>query len=200
MGKPGKATNKMFAIASIIGATLKSSNTGDPKLLNLAVQSNKAMQVYSIKVGHTAYWEVSEAIKKIWFALAEKHENKLEHDEVPVFIQYVCMLVPENNFKSFLMVPPYTINKELSKEKNLAIVKSVLDLDNELNKLFGTRAHTVTKPKQKIAKLKKQRDKSKKKQKEKTVSRSKLKEAERKQNVRSFLRDRIAKAKDKEVS
>jgi len=74
--------------------------------------------------------------------------------------------------------------------------KLALDLDFELNKVFGTSPYGLVKPKQKVEKVKKARDKKAvKKVKEKAVSKNKQKRADRNLRVSSFLKDRVAKAK-----
>lgn len=198
MAKPNKATQKAFAVASTIGAVLKSNQNGEPKLLALQLQVNKAMKVFSRKAGPKIYWAISNEVANIWEIIAERHQNEIKEEEVPKFIEYLCMLIPPNDFKTFLVVSPYRTNIEIRPEVNARIIESILLLDEKLNELIGTSAYTLTKPKEKVVKEKKQRDKSKKK----TTAASRLtrkqeKERQRHSNAKSFLQQRIEAARAK---
>ncbi len=198
MARPNKDTQKVFAIASTLGAVLMSHNNGEPKLIALQVQINKAMKVFYRMAGHKEYWRISNEVQKLWLKVAKKHENNILEEEIPVFVEYLSLLVPKAHFKTFLSLQPYRTDKTIRPEINTGVCKSVLTLDEEFNQFFGTSAYTVSKPKQVVSKVKKQRDKSKKTTTTKQPSKSKLKEAQRKSNTRSFLRDKIAKAKANE--
>lgn len=196
MPKPSKATAKAFAVASSIASVIKSNNTGEPELTALLVQCNRAMKVFNKMAGRKIYWEISNYIQKIWEKLSIEHRTVIEFDEVPIFIEYLCMLIPPNNFKNFLGVSPYTTSKKLLPEVDKRVVTITLELDKEFNDYFDTKSYTLSKPKEKTIKIKKERDKSKKtKQEQKKISASKRKEAERKKVARSFLRNKLAELK-----
>jgi hypothetical protein len=196
MAKPNKATIKAFAIASVIGAVLVSNQNGEPKLLALQVQINRAMKVFSIKAGYKLYWTVSNQIGKFWDEIAKRHQNTILEEEVPKFVEYLCMLIPPKDFKTFLGLSPYRTSINIDNETNRNILKSILLLDQQLNDFIGTKAYTLTKPKEKIQKIKKKRDISKKKKKILQPTRNQIKERERHAKVKSFLKDKIAKAKE----
>lgn len=190
MARATKNVQKAFAVASCVGAALRASNNGTPKLSAIQVQANRAMQVFNVK-DPKLYWSISGEIKVIWEKMAKKHNNLLDEDEITVFVEMMCMMIPPKDFKDFMGVSPYRSKFNPKPEVYAKLAKSVLDLDAELNALFGTSPYTMVKPKQKIQKQKKQRDKAAKKAKDEKISRSKRKEAERRSKARSFLRDRI---------
>ena len=194
MAKPSPTTRKAFAIASTIGAVIMSNNNGEPKILALQVQINRAMKVFSRKAGRATYFEISNKIGKLWEIVAKEHNNEILDEEVPRFIEYLSMLIPPAHFKAFLGIAPYRTNTEIRPDVNVRIVHSILALDEELNKFFGTKAHALTPPVKKTVKVKKQRDKAEPKTKEVKVSSAKLKKsADRKRKQK--LRDMIAAAK-----
>ncbi len=193
---------KSFSIASIVGAMLGAANNGDPKLIALSIQINRAMKVFSIKAGSKTYWAVSNQVHEIWVEIAAKHNNTLNEDELSVFIEMVCSLISKKDFKEFLNMNTYVTTEKMADDKKSGILMTVLSLDKQLNKLYGTPPvatrdtlglilNKTIKPKR----VKKKRDSSNKMIKVKTASSGKLKEAERKASSRNFLRDRIANAK-----
>jgi len=196
MSKPSRSIMKAFAVGSTLGAVLKSHQNGDPKLLALQLQINRMMKVFHAKAGPKTYWHVANAVAEVWEVIAKRHQNEIKEHEVPRFTEYLCMLIPPKDFKTFLAVSPYRTSVQIRPEVNAKIVESILLLDEELNKLLGTKPYTLTKPKATKIKVKKQRDKSSKVKTQSSTSKSKLKEAERKSNVRSFLRDKIKAAKE----
>lgn len=68
-----------------------------------------------------------------------------------------ALILPED-FSEFLgKLSPYTTNAILDKEKSVMVAKSILKLDEGLNHIFGTKAYTLTKPKEKAVKIKRER-------------------------------------------
>jgi len=199
MAKPSKSTIKSFAISSTIGAILKSNQTGEPKLLALQLQINRGMKVFYAKAGPKLYWEVSNKIASIWEVIAARHQNTIKEEDVPVFIDYLCTLIPPKDFKAFLAISPYRSTLTIDPQVNRNIIHSILLLDKEVNEFIGTSAYTLTKPKQKQVKVKKQRDKSKKQStsgsNQSKLTRKQLKERQRHSNAKSFLQQRIEQAR-----
>jgi hypothetical protein len=142
MAKPNNQTKKMFAISSIIGAILMSSNNGDPKLTALKVQIDKAMKVFSVKAPKQ-YYTISSDVKEVWEEMAKQHNNTLDEDEINVFIEMIANLVPRNDFKTFLGVNTYKTIEKIRDSRKSALLVSVLELDSKLNSMFGT-ARTAT--------------------------------------------------------
>ena len=162
MNKPSKNTAKAFAVASTLASVIASNNTGDPKLTSLLVQCHRAMKVFNIKAGRKLYWEISHHIQKIWEKLSLEHRTEIDYDKVPIFIEYLCIMIPPKDFKTFLGIDPYTTNETLDKDTNKQVVDIVLELDKELNDFFNTKPYSLSKPKEKKIKQKRTRDISKK--------------------------------------
>lgn len=176
-----------------MGSVMKAHQPEVRELQILHRQINRAMKVYSITAGKQEYFDLTTEGFKIWKILSEEYSTRLESDEVEIFIDLMGTLVPPKNYEEYLAVPPFISIKKLEPETMLRVCKSLLALDGLVNDLLGTTSYRVPLPAMKKVKVKKERDKSKKVKKDEVVSKSKLKEAERKSNVRSFLRDRIAK-------
>ena len=195
MAKIPKNVIKAFAVSSTIGAVLKSHQNGEPKLLALQLQINRAMKVFSRKAGPKLYWKISDQIAKIWETIASRHQNTILEEEVPQFTEYLCMLLPPKDFKEFLAVSSYRTSIKIRPEVNARIVESVLLLDEEINKFLGTSAYALTKPKQTITKQKTKRDISKKKIVKSSPTKNQRDERIRHKKAKSFLQQRIEEAK-----
>ena len=129
--------HKAFALSSIIGAMLMAHNNGNPKLVALRVQIDKAMKVYNYKLGRKNYWLMTDAVKQIWVRLAKKHDNTIDEDELSLFIEMVLSLAPKRDMKEFLGVH-FTTKNTLADFKKSAILISAMELDEELNILCQT--------------------------------------------------------------
>ncbi len=199
MKKPSKNTNKCFLIASFMGSVMKAHQPEVKELQVLHRQINRAMKVYSVTAGNQAYHDLTSEGMKIWTTLSDEYSTKLEADEVEIFVDLMGTLLPPKSYESYLAVPPFISVKKLNDETMLKVCKSLLALDGLVNDLLGTSSYRVPLPVIKKVKVKKVRDKSKKSVKVAEVSKNKLKEAERKNNARSFLRDRIASNKPNPV-
>lgn len=190
----GKNTRKALALCSAIGSIIKLCDSNNVKLMVLARQIDKAMQVYSRK-DHMDYHKVIFEFKTVWYKLNETYMRTLKDNEPNKFIEYICFLMPESNFKAFLGTTRYIEPTKVSEECDRYLLESVLALELAVNEAFGTKPY-VEPVRFKKTKIKKVRDKSKKKTKVAKVSSSKKKEGERRVAVRGFLKDRIAKAKE----
>jgi ubiquinone biosynthesis protein COQ9 len=71
----------------------------------------------------------------------------------------------------------------------------MLELDNRLNELLGTKAYTLPTRKKQHIKIKQVKQKAIKQPKQKTKKAKVIKEAQRKKKVKSFLQQRIEEAK-----
>jgi len=172
MKKIPKNVQKAFAVSSVIGAILKSSNNGEPALTMLSVQIDRAMRVFSIKAGRAMYWRISNEVNRIWFDLAGKHETSVTDDEITKMVEFCGMMIPPKDFKDFLGVKPYVSSTDVSAYKLKKIVNSVLEYDAALNEYLGTKPYTLVKP---------------------AVSNKEKK----KLKIKSFLADRIKQARAK---
>ncbi len=188
--------HKAFALSSIIGAMLMAHTNGDPKLIALRVQIDKAMKVYNYKLGRKNYWMMTDAVKQIWVKLATKHDNSIDGDELSLFIEMVLSLSPKQDMKEFLGVH-FTTKNKLRDEKKSAIMISVMELDIELNILCSTQQTQTRKElgllmvkpvKSKRVKIKKKVTSKGEEKHKKEVTAHK----DRKIRVSSFLKDRIA--------
>ena len=139
MAKPTNETKKALAIAALLGATLNSSMNGDFKLSFLKKQCDSAMGVFASK-NRKVYYTTCDQTFEIWKALADKHSNTLDTDEVALFTEMLCSLIPRHHFKLFFNMNPYTTIEKIRDSRKSAILMSVLTLDESLNKMFGTEA------------------------------------------------------------
>ena len=196
MAKPSPATKKAFAIASIIGSALHDNRTSIVKLNILKLQASKAMKVYAKKVGLKEYFILTEQIAQIFEQLEKKHSNEIPIEQMPVFIELICNLIPPDHFKKFLVVSPYSTGSvEMEPAIYASVCNSILELDNSLNKLLNTEPYTLPIRKKKVQKIRQPTIKKK----EPTVKKKRqkvIREAKRRKKVKSFLKDRIAKAKE----
>ncbi len=191
-----KNIKKVFGIATYISTVLEDINTDDTLELTILKQrTHKMMKVFGVQAGDYQYTELLDKLGDIWVELDERNKKTIKEQSIPMLIECMCMIIHPKDFKELFAVVPFVRYAHMYMIDYPEVVKSVLELDEELNMLLGTKSYSLIKPKEKIVKVKKQRDKSKKKVKEKIVSKSKLKEAERKAKGRNFLRDRVAQAK-----
>ena len=195
MSKPSPSTKKCYAITSTIGAVLKSNQDGHPKLLALQLQANRAMKVFFRKAGSKMYWNISNQVAEVWEKIAERHQNTIKEEEVPMFVEHLCTLIPPNDFKSFLAIAPYRTTITIDPQVNRNIIESILLMDEEINKICGTKAYALSVRKPKPIKVKRERDKSKKTKTERKPTQNQVRERERHNNVKTFLQKRIEEAK-----
>jgi hypothetical protein len=127
---------KAFSIASLVGATLKSSNNGSPRMLTLQRQCNAAMRVFNHK-SRREYYIITDQVYTLWGKIAERHNNTLDVDEIEVFCEMLLNLMPKEDMKKFLGFT-FTTKNKLRDEKKSEILMTILDVDSELNALFGT--------------------------------------------------------------
>ena len=193
--------HKAFAVSSILGAIIMAHNNGDPRITALKIQIDKAMRVYNVKLGRKNYYEMTDKIKEIWGKLAEKHNNTIDGDELSLFIELILNLSPRKDMKEFLMVH-FTTSHKIKDYHKSAILMSVLELDEELNRLCGTVSTIDRDGLGKI--LVKQIKKRAPNKRTKTASKAQLKHEasareykERKERIASFLKKRIEAAKNK---
>ncbi len=197
MAKPSPSTQKIFALSSTIGAVLKANQNGEPKQIALQLQINRSMKTFHAKAGRKTYWEISNQVAEIWERIAERHQNTIKEEEVPVFVSYLCTLVPPKDFKTFLAMSPYRSTVTIDPQTNKNIIESILLLDKELNELCNTKSYSLPIRKPEPVKTKTSRDKSKK-QKQSTGSNltsKQRKERKRHSSAKSFLQQRIEQAK-----
>lgn len=189
---------KAFLISSYMGSVLKYHKEGTTKLLALHKRINNGMNRYALVAGGKEYFNLAKSGEDIWVKLSERHKTTLTKEETEIFIELLGYVLSPKDYKDFLAMEQYKTAVRTTDEIYARMCESVLDLNDEVNELLGTKscAHALIKPK--AEKIKKQRDKAVKKVSEGKVSRNKRKEAERKAKARSFLRDVVAKAKGDE--
>ncbi len=198
-----KNIKKAYAVTSCIYTALGQIEERDAEQNALTLQCDRAMKVFFTQAGHEEYWAISNSVSELWGELIVSHSTPLTPEELPVFIEWVSALIPPKDFSKFLgKLSAYTTDAVLDKEKSVMVAKSVLELDKGLNHIFGTKAYTLTKPKEQVAKVKKERDKGKKKvevKKKKSLPKKILaerKEEQRRENVSGFLSERVKLAKE----
>ena len=185
MTKPNRSTRKALSLASLIGAAIKSFHNGSVQLTSLNLQINRAMSVYS-RQDRKDYLLVTDMTFKLWEKLATRYSTLLTEDETAYFVSMLCTLIPPKDFHTFLGVMPYESIETLRPGKREELSKSVLDLDQELNLLFGTKPYTMRVIKPKKVKIKQKRSKNDSKrlkhQRDVEIARK------RKERKKSFLR------------
>ena len=193
MSKIPRNVQRAFLISSFIGATLKSHNTGSPKLLALGQRANNAMKVYAYKAGIKSYNQLVKDGLDMWTELAEEYKSTLQQHEIEAFIASMGQLIPKQDYVSFLAMKPYETDIILSPELSLKVSSSLLALNDKVNKLLKTTSPTYSIIKKK-EKVKKQRVKTKSKKQLKHEEEVKL-EGEKKERKKKFLQSINARAK-----
>ena len=188
---PARNIQRMFAVTSYIGATLKAYDIENYELTRLQKQCNKAMNVYAIKTGSVHYNELSDKLGDIWGELGKKHNNVIEEDSVPALVEAIGMLVLPKDYKDFLGLSQYTTDVSNCGKDYSSIAESVLALNESINGLLGTKSVTLMKPKEK-KKVKKVRTKSTKLN---AHQKEVLEIQQRNERVTASLKDMIAKAR-----
>ena len=137
----------------------------------------------------------------VWKKLATEHNNTLDEDEVTLFVEMLCTLIPKNDFKSFFNVSPYKTTEKIRDERKSGILMSVMTLDDEINKITNAKPNATRESLGKIlskpikatkVKAKKVKPMSKK-QKQHLLKVEEI--AKSKERKRLFLRDRVLSAK-----
>jgi len=197
-----KNINKSFAIATFIATVLRDLEPyPDAELKKLHLQSKRAMNVFYSKVGDYQYHTLLEKLSAIWKELADRNENTMKEESIPVLVECLAMIITPKDFREFFATKAYVRDRHIyfMDYKNIAL--GTLELDKELNKLLGTKSYGLIKPKEVVVKVKKPKNKKEKKRKEKTkpnrVIKKLVEKKERKKKNLSALADRIAKAKIK---
>ncbi len=165
MAKPNGKVKKAFALSSMAGAIVMSASSGSPKLLALSKQVNDAMRVFNIKSAKD-YYTISHDVRELWVEMEKRRKNALYPAEIEVFIEMVLSLLPSSDMKTYLGYK-FTTKEKLRDSKKSALLVTVLELDEELNKMFGTKptatresiAKVMVKP-VKAKTAKKERDKA----------------------------------------
>jgi len=199
-----KSVSKAFAIATYISTTLHDmEGYQDEELEVLHLRSNNAMKVFSAKVGHHQYWEISDKLGDIWVELAKRNDGEIKEESLPALVECMCMLIHPKNFKEFFGVAPYVRDRHIYFSDYANIALATLELDKALNDLLGTKSYVLQKPKAKVVKAKKKKERSKNKkpvktkQKPQRVIKKLIEKKERKEENMKSLRERIAEAKRK---
>lgn len=189
-----KNVKHAFLISSYMGSVLKYHKEGRPKLLALHKRIDQGMRRYAIVGGSKAYNELSNAGQQIWIDLSERHDTLLSNDETEIFVELLGSLMNPKNHKDFLGMEHFNTAYNASEQTYREMCHSVLDLNDEVNKLLGTKSQVYPVLKPKVEKAKKPKEKSKaQKAHEKRVAEEKA----RQERVTKTLREMIAKAKEK---
>ena len=161
--KPSGNVNRAYAVASCIGATLKASPNPTPELVRVERQVNRMMKVYSRKVGRKHYWKTSALVEKVWIELADKYSNVIHEDSINVLSLTIGHLLNEQTYKEVLAIPQPGIPDDVDSEDFRKICESTLRLNDEFNRIFGTKSaiYSIYKPKMKEPKKERPKIKSK---------------------------------------
>tara|TARA_R110000772_G_scaffold5454_8_gene19534 strand:+ start:4806 stop:5390 length:585 start_codon:yes stop_codon:yes gene_type:complete len=187
-----KNAQRAYAIASFIGTTLKCYDTEDTDLHKLELQCKKAMKVFSIKAGTDETMALADRLVAVWQDLQDNYSYTIDEDSLPALIEGISMIVSPKDFKDFFGVVPFYKAQHQYYVDYPNIMRSVNGMNSSLNNLLGTQSVRMVKPKVVVPKVKKPKPKSKaQKAHEKRVEEARMRAI----NVKSFLRDRIAKAK-----
>lgn len=136
MAKPNNRVKKAFALSYILRALFLSFKNGNPKITSLHVKVNDAMSVFKTKATRD-FFVITSDISDLWVEMAKEHDNKLDEDEYEVFVEMVLSLLPRADMKKFLGMT-FSTKHTLHDSKKSALLVAVLDLDEKLNKMFGT--------------------------------------------------------------
>lgn len=182
-----------FLISSYMGSVLKYYKEGTPQLAALHERINRGMQRYALVAGSREYNALADEGARIWKELSEVHHTRLDGPETEIFIEMLGALISPKNHKDFLAMEHYKTKVRTTDEKYAEMCHSVLDLNDKVNELLGTKSQAYPLLKPKTVKKKKERVKSKAQKKhEKEVAEI----AESKARKKAFLRERIARAKE----
>ncbi len=196
MKTPPKNTQRAYAIASFILASLKGMEYNNTEIKQLHMQCARAMRSFSVQVEPEWFSEFINSIGDIWELAGKKNDSLITQESVGVLVELLGYILPPKEFKEFLGVPGYVRDGAINNAYFSDISEKVLVINEELNKLLGTKSVVLQKPKQKKVKVKKEKDKSRKQKKhEEEVIRI----ADAKKEKKEKLRKMIQEAKEKKA-
>jgi len=131
---------KAFGLSRILIAILNASNNGDPKLSALSQQVYKLNAMFHANLP-LAYFKISEEMEKLWIEISKEHNNTLTDDEVSLFTELICSLIPKKDFKEIFKIAPHTTKEKICDSKKSALLMTILDIDKKMNTLFSTSAN-----------------------------------------------------------
>lgn len=194
---PARNYQKAFGLATFIASTLKPYTIQDKEIAQIHKQCSQVMQEYGRLSSFSHVDDLTDKLGDVWVYLLTRNENtSIKEDDVPALIEAMCMLIHPKEFEDMFGVKPYVRDRHIYYTSYPVIANNVLELDKELNKLLGTKAYCLIKPKQKVIKVKKKRDKSKKTIKAKNKKKRNMKYVEQKAEKKQTLKERIALAKE----
>ncbi len=190
MAKPNNRVKKAFALSAVIDALLTATNNGNPKLTGLKVKIVRTLREFSVKSSKD-YYMIYGDIRAIWLEMAKRYDNKLDEDEIEVFIEMLLSLAPREDIKAFLGVN-FTTRNKLRDCKKSELLVALKELDEKLNKMFGTTA-TATRESLGAIMVKPIKSKAVKKERQKAIP----KKSKRLKNRIRWVKDRIKIREDK---
>ena len=135
-----KNVKRAFLIASFIGSVLKSHNTGRPMLLALHKRVNQGMRRFRIVGGALAYHSLANDGKEMWIKLSERHSTHLTHAETEIFVELLGFVLSEKDYKDFLGYKHFRTDIRTDDAKYARICASVLEMNDLINELLGTKS------------------------------------------------------------
>ena len=134
-----KQIDKAFAVITSIGAAFKSIDVLDSEKTNLIIRVDQMMKVYSRKVGHKHYWNVSNRVAVLWESItATVSEKAARH-----FIACLSVSINANDFVSLLALKSIDVydfysQDDLTAKEKTDVVNLTLLLVNKIDEEFNT--------------------------------------------------------------
>jgi len=148
---------RMFAITSIIGTAIRVSQSSDIKLITLFNQCNRALRVFSYKVGVKQYFTLAKEIDSIWEEVDGISDTLLSVELLSLMVEMLGRTVPPSHYKTFLGVTPYIspFSKTLDSDLINGVQKLVNLIEERVNSAYSTKPYKPLTPLGGVEKAKK---------------------------------------------
>ncbi len=196
MKTPPKNTQRAYAVTSFILASLRGMEYDSGEVKKLHMQCARAMRSFSAQVDTDWFAIFISSIGDIWEYAGRKNDSLITQESVGALVEVLGYILPPAEFKEFLGIPAYHVEGVECNVRFKDISEIVLIINEELNKLLGTKSAVLQKPKQKKVKIKKEREKSKKQKKHEEEM---LKIAEAKERKKARLQEIVKAAKERKI-
>jgi len=138
--KPSPQVEKCLAVGIILGSLLNTGMSGDPKLVGLSLQIEKALKVFH-HLSPRAYFRVRDDVLSAWEILCDTYgSNTVTSYELEVFVEMIGSLIPRDHYKKFFGLSAYRTSQLIADEKKSQYLTSALEIDAKLNEICGTDA------------------------------------------------------------
>jgi hypothetical protein len=162
MKQAPRNVKRAFLISSFIGSVLKAHNTGRPILNAIHTRVNQGMKRYRIVAGMLSYHSLANDGQNMWVELSKRHSTHLTHEETEIFIEILGFVLSERDYKDFLGYEHFRTRVRTDDAKYARICVSVLQMNDMINELLGTKSSVCQIKQKKTEKIKTKRDGSRK--------------------------------------